>query len=113
MFGLYLIFDDVSDCICSDIFKAKNEKVALLGFQSFINETVIKNRLNPKSYSLHRVGHFDENDVSIIDTESKEISDGLDCHSKLVSLGVLTDDIESVNDEPNADKTFVLDNGEI
>lgn len=113
MVGLYLIFDDVSDCICSDIFKAKNEKVALLGFQGFINETVNKHHLTAKSYSLYRVGMFDEDSVSIIDTERKEICDGSECHSKLVSLGVLTDDIESVNDEPNADKTIVLDNGEI
>lgn len=113
MVGLYLIFDDVSDCICSDIFKAKNEKVALLGFQAFINETVIKNHLTSKSYSLYRVGQFDEDSVSIIDTERKEICDGSECHSRLVALGVLTEDVESVNDEPNADKTIILDNGEI
>lgn len=107
--GLYIVFDSVGEIITSDLFRAKNRKVALLGFNSFCESVKDKN-LNPKNYKLFRIGVMSDEDLTIVDTEKVEICDGSEVRSKLVDLEVLTSDVEEITEQKDA---IVLDNGEI
>lgn len=107
--GLYVVFDTVGEIITSDVFRAKNRKVALLGFNSFC-ESVKDKQLNPKNYKLFRIGVMNDDDLTIADSEKVEICDGSEVRPKLIDLDVMTSDVEEVTEQKDA---IVLDNGEI
>lgn len=109
MVGVYFIYDYVGECVVTDFFKSKNDKVAMVGFQSFINDCKTKG-LSGKNYCLYKIGLFDDDNLKFVTTGSDVVVRGDDVHDKLVAFGVLTDDIEEVTEQTD---TVILDNGEL
>lgn len=111
--GLYYIRDTVADVPTTQLIMSVNRKTALLGFSEFLDNQVKPKHLNPKNYKMCLVGVCDSETYEIINTEHKDVCNGDEVRATLVDLGVLTDDIEEITEQPEADSTIVLDNGEI
>lgn len=112
--GLYYIRDEIGDVPATQLILAANRKVALLGFSEYLENQIKPKKLNPKNYKLCLVGVCDSETYEIVNTERKDVCNGDEVHSTLVDLGVLTEDIEEITDQPEAvNPSVVLDNGEI
>lgn len=112
--GLYYIRDEIGDVPATQLILSANRKTALLGFSEFIENQIKPKKLNPKNYKMCLVGVCDSDTYEILDTEKKDVCNGADVRATLVDLGVLTEDIEEITEQPNpVDSSIVLNNGEI
>lgn len=111
--GLYYIRDTVADVPTTQLIMSVNRKTALLGFSEFLDNQVKPKKLNPKNYKLCLVGVCDSESYEILNTERKDVCNGDEVNETLIELGVFTADIEDITEQPKADSTIVLDNGEI